>query len=59
MDIIEYKDSVVIFSQREGVDHDVTLTSRLFWDEGVYVVQVVSIVGGFELHERDSHVERL
>jgi hypothetical protein len=26
------------------------------WDEGVDLVQVVSVARGFEVHERDSHV---
>jgi hypothetical protein len=56
---LEYKDKVVEFSQTKEVDHHVTLSSILFQDEGVDLVHVVSIVRGFEVHERDSHVHRL
>jgi hypothetical protein len=32
--IVEYRDGVDGFSRTKGVDHDVTLASRLFRDEG-------------------------
>jgi hypothetical protein len=57
--IVEYKDKVDGFSQTKGVAHDVTLASRFSRDEGVDLVQVVSVVEGFEVHERDSHVDKL
>jgi hypothetical protein len=44
--------------QRE-LTHDVTLALRFSRDEGVDLVQVVSDFRGFEVHERDSHVDRL
>lgn len=42
--ILEYGDNVVGFPQTKGVDHDVTLGSRFYQDEGFDLVQVVLAV---------------
>lgn len=42
-----------------GTDNVDTLALRFSWKNGVDLVQVVSIAGGFEVHEKDSHVHRL
>jgi hypothetical protein len=58
--VMSTSDKVVGFSQEEGVDLDVTLASGFSQKEGGDLVEVVaSIVGGFEVHERDSHVHSL
>jgi len=46
--------------RRKGVAHDVTLNLAFAQDEEVDLVQVdVPIVGGFEVHKRDSHVDNM
>jgi hypothetical protein len=56
--ILEYMDRVEGFPQVEGVYHDVTLASRFSHDKGVDLVQVVLFVGGLEVCERDSQVDK-
>jgi hypothetical protein len=57
--IVEYNEKVVGFSYIDGVDHDVTLALGFFKDEGVDLVLVVSVFGGFEVQERESYVHKL
>jgi hypothetical protein len=57
--IMQYKDKDFIFSQIEGVDHEVTIDLDLFQGEGINLVQVFPVVGCFEEHERDFHVHGL
>jgi len=47
------------FSQTKAVSLGNTLTFGFSRDEGLDLVRIGSIARGFEVHERDSHVDRL
>jgi hypothetical protein len=58
--LMSTSDKVVRFSQEEGVDLDVILTSKFFQKEGGELVEIVaSVAQGFKVHKRDSHAHNL
>jgi len=58
--IEEYREKVVGFPQREGTDLDdilALITRGFYWKEGFELVEdFASMVRGFEVHGRDTHV---